>query len=128
MAVSFSQTTPCVFVRPTVAPGHEHAILSQHRKLLFTLSNGLLVFAIAGPCFGRGPTPRGNTDDLKRIWQPFADQVDTVAALDSASRTGAFTVQLHMAAGNRCSRATSSLEVAAIKKPAVDAQGVCQDD
>ena len=107
---------------------HEHAILSQHCQLLITFSNGLFVFAIAGPCFDRGSTPRGNTDDLERIRQSFTDQVDTVAALDLIARCRAFTIQLHMSAGygRRCTAA--GLEEAAVEQPAIDAQRVCQLD
>ncbi len=57
VAVSFSQLATRVFVRSTIGLWHEHPVLAQSRKLVLSLSHDLLIFGVAGFCFGRGATP-----------------------------------------------------------------------
>ena len=98
------------------------------RKFIAELKLGMYVCRLDRPWLDTPYEMAGvlisDPEDLQRVGQSLLDQFNAITAFDPVSRRGSLTVDLNVPAsdGRRCQY--PRLEKAAIKKPAIDTQGV----
>jgi hypothetical protein len=75
---------------------HQHPVLAQRCALNFSLPDRSLILDVTTPGLCRRPASAWNLEYLKRISQSIANQLDSVATLDTATWCRPFTIELHV--------------------------------
>jgi hypothetical protein len=112
-----------VLVRSAVGLRHQQAILAQCGGFGLPLTDDGFVLGIARLRLGSRPPPRRDREYLKRVIEPFANEIDTITDRDPVSGRCTLTIQAHMPARYGICCLAAGFEETTEKEPAVDAQG-----
>lgn len=96
--VSVAELAPGVLVGASARLRHQHPVLAQRSKLVFSCAHRRFVLNVACPSFGGRAAACGYGDDVQRVVQSITDEIDVVTGGDAGARRCALAVEPHVTA------------------------------